>query len=238
MDQNKSTVNEIRDRFDHDVERFSNLDTGQATVPDSKYMWELVSQTASVVTPHAKDMLDLGCGAGNDSLYMLRQIPNMNVTLVDLSQPMLSRASQRLGDSFAGQVTTHQSDVRDFDMGENQYDIIVAGFVLHHLRSDEQWQMMSQNIHRALRVGGSFWLVDMFDYDQPDIQKAMWQRYGDFLIELDNEAYRDKVFAYIQKEDSPRPVGFVTDQLQKAGFNSVEILHKKLHFAAMGAIRK
>jgi tRNA (cmo5U34)-methyltransferase len=235
--QSKSTVEEIRDRFDHDVERFSNLDTGQATVPDSRYMWELVAQVASTVTPHARDMLDIGCGAGNDSLYMLGRIPNLNITLIDLSSPMLARAVERLREKTSGKIMSIQKDVRDVDMEQQRYDIIVAGFSLHHLRGDDEWAAMFEKIFAALRPGGSFWLVDMFEFDVPSMQQAMWQRYGDYLVELKDEAYRDKVFAYVQKEDSPRSTAFVTDQLRVAGFNCVEILHKKLHFAAMGAVK-
>ncbi len=45
----KSTVEEIRERFDHDVERFSNLETGQSATIDSPLMLEMVAEAASVV---------------------------------------------------------------------------------------------------------------------------------------------------------------------------------------------
>ena len=40
----KSTVEEIRKRFDADVERFSQLDTGQQAVIDAPLMLELISE--------------------------------------------------------------------------------------------------------------------------------------------------------------------------------------------------
>ena len=33
---NKSSIEEIKERFDNDVERFSNLDTGQLSTIDAK----------------------------------------------------------------------------------------------------------------------------------------------------------------------------------------------------------
>ena len=69
----KSTVNEIKERFDNDVERFSNLETGQQAVVDAPIMLELISELAASVKPDAKNMLDIGSGAGNNTISILRQ---------------------------------------------------------------------------------------------------------------------------------------------------------------------
>src|SRR5271154_4631406 len=92
----KSSVDQIRERFDKDVERFSNLETGQAATVDSPLCLELVTRAAGATTPGAKDLLDIGCGAGNYSLKMLQRLPGLNCTLVDLSRPMLDRAVERV----------------------------------------------------------------------------------------------------------------------------------------------
>src|SRR5208337_2328306 len=97
----KSTVNEIRQRFDADVERFSNLDTGQSATVDAPLALALVAQAAAVSTPHASRVLDVGCGAGNYTLKLLEQLPNLDVTLIDLSRPMLDRATARVRQSTA-----------------------------------------------------------------------------------------------------------------------------------------
>ena len=56
----KSTVDEIRQRFDADVERFSNLDTGQSATVDAPLAMALVAQAAAATTPHARHFLDVG----------------------------------------------------------------------------------------------------------------------------------------------------------------------------------
>src|SRR5436305_6935485 len=85
----KSTVDEIRRRFDGDVERFSNLETGQSATVDAPLAMALVARAAAATTPHARHVLDVACGAGNYTLKLLEQIPNLDVTLIDLSRPML-----------------------------------------------------------------------------------------------------------------------------------------------------
>jgi tRNA (cmo5U34)-methyltransferase len=45
------------------------------------------------------------------------------------------------------------------------------------------------------------------------------------------------VFAYIDKEDTPRPLLFQLDLLRRVGFAQVEVLHKNVCFAAFGACK-
>src|SRR3978361_1708776 len=102
----KSTVNEIRQRFDADVERFSTLETGQSATVDAPLAMALIAQAAAVTTPHARHVLDVGCGAGNYTLKLWEHLPNLDVTLIDLSQPMLERATERIKLATNGRIKT------------------------------------------------------------------------------------------------------------------------------------
>ena len=233
----KSTVDQIRERFDRDVDRFSNLETGQSATVDAPLMLELVSQAAAAVTPGARDLLDIGCGAGNYSLKLLQSLPGMNVTLVDLSRPMLDRAVDRVGAATGGQVRTVQGDIREIPLGAGSLDIITAAAVLHHLRTDAEWALVFAKCHAALRPGGSFWIADVVAHDDAAVQALMWARYGEYLEAFRDAAYREHVLAYVEQEDTPRSVMFQCDQLRAAGFAHVEILHKNGCFAAFGAVK-
>ena len=68
----KSSVEEIRSRFDNDVQRFSNLDTAQRTVIDAQHCLEIITGAVRHLTPNAKSYLDIGCGAGNYTLKLLQ----------------------------------------------------------------------------------------------------------------------------------------------------------------------
>ena len=233
----KSTVEEIRARFDADVERFSNLETGQSATVDARLAMELIAQAASSATPNAKAILDVGCGAGNYSLMLLQQLPNLDVSLLDLSRPMLDRAKERVQEKTGGAVTTIQGDVREADLGEATLDIIVASAVLHHLREEGEWRDVFGKFFRALRPGGSLWIFDLVESSIPAIQTLMWQRYGEYLADFKNEEYREQVFAYIDKEDTQRPLLLQIDLLREAGFSNVDVLHKNSCFAAFGAVK-
>lgn len=233
----KSTVEDIRLRFDNDVERFSNLDTGQAATMDAPLTMALATQAAAAVTPHARDVLDIGCGAGNYSLKLLEQLPGCNITLVDLSANMLAAAQRRVSAATHGHVNTRQGDVRQLDLGEQQYDIVMAAAVLHHLRTVDEWHAVFASVHRALRPGGSFWIVDLVTHCSEAVHALMWQRYGDYLTGLRDAAYRDHVLAYIEQEDTPRPLMEQLDLVRQVGFVHVDVLHKNNCFAAFGGVR-
>ena len=182
-------------------------------------------------------MLDIGCGAGNYTLKLLELVPELNVTLVDLSRPMLDRALQRISEATTANVTTIQADIRKLRLGEDRFDIILAAAIFHHLRTDAEWHDVFAKCYAALRPGGSLWISDLIEHANPAVQALMWQRYGAYLAGLKDEAYRDHVFAYVAKEDTPRPLPYQIDLLRSVGFSVVEILHKNGCFAAFGAIK-
>jgi ubiquinone/menaquinone biosynthesis C-methylase UbiE len=103
----KSTVEEIRRRFDADVERFSNLQTGQSAAVDSPLAMDLAAQAAAAVTPGARDLLDIGCGAGNYTLKLLEYLPKLHVT--DAGTGGAARAGSEGGECYdaAGRHPRH-----------------------------------------------------------------------------------------------------------------------------------
>jgi len=235
----KSSVEEIRDRFDQDVERFSNLETGQSATIDAPLALELIAEAAAATTPGAKEILDVGCGAGNYTLKLIASLPAVGgATLIDLSRPMLDRAVQRIGAAAPHvRATAIQGDIREIELGEDRFDVIVAAAVLHHLREDAEWVAVFRKFHRALRAGGSLWISDLVAHAMPAVQAMMWRRYGEYLTGLKGEKYRDEVFAYVQGEDTPRSLGFQMELLKGAGFGAVDVLHKNSCFGVIGAVK-
>jgi tRNA (cmo5U34)-methyltransferase len=234
----KSTTDEIRERFNHDVERFSNLETGQAATIDAPLAMELITKAAVVATPDIRRILDIGCGAGNNSIKLLREYPgDFDCDLCDLSKPMLEKAEERLAGETTGVIRTFHGDFRDQSLPESGYDVVLAAAVLHHLREDDDWERTFAKIYSLLRPGGSFWVTDLVIHESGEVHKLMWQRYAGYLTELGGKEYQEKVFAYIDKEDSPRPVTFQLELMKRVGFVKTELLHKNSCYAAFGGIK-
>jgi tRNA (cmo5U34)-methyltransferase len=234
---NKSTTEEIRDRFDRDVERFSNLETGQVSTIDAKISLELLTDAAREIVPSAVNLLDVGCGAGNYTLTMLSKIKGLHCTLIDLSRPMLERAFERVSSQTTGQVETIQGDIRTIELIANQFDIILAGAVLHHLRDDGDWESVFRKLYRILKPGGCLMVSDLITQENELLNHFIWEKYGAYLENLGGREYRTKVLDYVAKEDSPRSLNYQMALMKKVGFLHTEILHKNLCFAAFAAIK-
>lgn len=251
LDQ-KSTPEQIRARFDGDVERFSNLETGQSATIDAPLVMELLSQAALAINPAPRRMLDVGCGAGNNTLKILQSYPHVACDLLDLSGPMLERAQQRVSTATDKEVRTFQGDFRAVELEtegartslsgssivlEPGYDLIVAAAVLHHLRDDADWEQGFHKLYDLLAPGGALLVSDLVQHATPAVQALMWERYGQYLETLGGPEYRAKVFDYIEYEDSPRPLSWQLELLRRVGFKEVEVLHKNSVFAAFYAVK-
>ncbi len=233
----KSTIEEIKARFDSDVERFSNLETGQTSTVDAPLAMELITRAAVKSTANIDNVLDIGCGAGNNTIKLSQSVAPFNCDLVDLSPAMLEKAAERIAAANSGRIRKFQGDFRTIELPEAAYDVIIAAAVLHHLRDDRDWELTFARLYRLTASGGSVWITDLVSHEIEAVQNMMWRRYGRYLSSIGGESYRDKVFDYIDKEDSPRPVTYQLDLLRKAGFSRVELLHKNSCFAAFGAIK-
>jgi tRNA (cmo5U34)-methyltransferase len=233
----KSTVDEIRERFDNDVERFSNLDIGQVSAVDSKISLEIIAEAAKRLAPDAEDLLDIGCGAGNYTLKLLSKIPDMNCTLIDLSRPMLDRAAERIMPETGGKISAIQADIRNAVIPENSFDIIVASAVFHHLRDEDEWRRVFAKIYSALKPQGCLFVSDLISQENGALTDYFLEKYAVYLTEAGGEKYAQKVLEYSEKEDTPRSMTFQLDMMKNIGFKSIDVLHKNICFGAYCGIK-
>jgi len=236
--QIKSSPDSIRQNFDQQVERFSNIDTGQTTAIDSPLCMELVARSIALLNPNAKRVMDLGCGGGNYAVKVTSLLPDVDCTLIDLSANMLTKAEERVSANITGKVTAIQGDYRDIDLGENSYDVITAGTTLHHLREDQEWESVFVKVFKALKPDGTFWINDIVISETDEITQLMMDGW---LSELRKQISPEEIEMYMERyetEDTPRTLSYQLDLLKHVGFSETIILHKHFNFAAFGARKK
>ncbi len=231
----KSSPEAIRRNFDQQVERFSNIETGQTTAIDSPLCMELVARSAALLNPDATHVMDLGCGGGNYAVKVTSFLADVDCTLIDLSANMLAKAEQRVLENITGTVTAIQGDYRDIDLGENCYDVITAGTTLHHLREDQEWELVFGKVYRALKTGGTFWINDIVLGETDEINRMMLDGW---LSVLHKQVSPEEVEMYMERyesEDTPRTLSYQLDLLKQIGFAETIVLHKHFNFVAFGA---
>jgi len=83
-----------------------------------------MTQAAAAATPDIRRVLDIVCGAGNNTLKLLRATGGTAACdLCDLSLPMLERARERVSVETTGAVRTYQMD-RMREAGFSDIDVL------------------------------------------------------------------------------------------------------------------
>ena len=233
----KSSPEAIQKNFDQQVERFSNIETGQTTAIDSPLCMELVARSAALLNPDATSVMDLGCGGGNYAVKVTSLLHNVDCTLIDLSANMLAKAEVRVQENISGKVLAIQGDYRDIDLGTNQYDVITAGTTLHHLRDDEEWELVFTKVFKALKAGGTFWINDIVISETEEINTMMLSGWIDEMKKHHDEEEVKMYLNRYESEDTPRTLSYQLDLMKQVGFSETIVLHKHFNFAAFGAIK-
>ncbi len=107
------------------------------------------------------EILDLGCG---DAEVFFKLLPDISVSGykgVDSSTSALEVLTER----FSGKDVAFQlycQDMMDFLLScQEQFDIIIAGYCMHHLSSYEK-KCFLQMVYRCLREQGLLFIYDVF----------------------------------------------------------------------------
>jgi tRNA (cmo5U34)-methyltransferase len=127
--------------------------------------------------------------------------------------------------------------MRNLNLPGKHFDIILAAATLHHLRDDDDWELMFNKIYKALKPGGSFWISDLVAHHSERINQLFEDKYSNYLDTLGGPEYRRKVLDYVHYEDTPRSLNYQLALLAKVGFSNIDVLHKNSSFAAFGAIK-
>ncbi|MDR0704549.1 MAG: class I SAM-dependent methyltransferase [Planctomycetaceae bacterium] len=237
LHQEKISIDELRRQFDGEVDRFSNERTGQTSSVDAPLILSIFETSIARMYPNAQRLLDVGCGAGNFSLRITRKLPQLKLTLLDLSSKMLQKAQERiLAEHFVVEETI-QSDIAHAELPDSKFDIVVAAASLHHLRERQDWKNVFGQIYRSLIPGGSFWMSDLIRHENETIELLQKERYAEYLCGLRDQSYQQHVFEYIDRSDTPETLEFLLRTLEESGFRQIDIIHKNIVFAALVAVK-
>ena len=187
--------------------------------------------TALNLIPFERDasirVLDLGAGTGVLSALIAEAFPHAQLTLVDISEGMLSQARRR----FASDATRFH--FRALDLAKEplcgRYEAVVSALAIHHV-SDEVKQDLFGNIHDVLCDGGVLINADQVLGATPEIDeqyKAAWLRQvrEQGVAEDDLAAARERM-----KEDEMSTLSSQIEQLEGIGFRMVNCWYKNYGF--------
>ena len=107
-------------------------------------------------------VLDAGCGAGRNLVYLLRS--GFEVCGVDESSEAIAQVRRMAGQEADGRSRRQEDEQGNFRVEsvekmsweDESFDVVLSSAVLHFARSEEQWQAMMNEMWRVLKPGGIF----------------------------------------------------------------------------------
>jgi len=145
------------------------------------------------------EILELGCGPGNITQYLLSKNPNYNVFGIDLSESMIALA--RINNSNAKFETM---DCRDISQLNLKYDAIMCGFCLPYLSKIETKKLI-HDANDLLKPNGVMYISTMEDdYNKSGLQGP-------------SSGGPDKIYIYYHHRE------YLTQMLNECSFNIIDL---------------
>lgn len=99
----------------------------------------------------SKRILDLGGGTGLELIHIFELFPNIQVTVIDITENMLEKLKER---DFSKNVTTICGDFFEVEF-DRDYDAVISTSALHHFKYQEKKELYKK-IFNCLKNNGQF----------------------------------------------------------------------------------
>ncbi|MEQ1949539.1 MAG: class I SAM-dependent methyltransferase [Bryobacteraceae bacterium] len=178
------------------------------------------------------EVLDLGAGTGLLSAWVLEGFPNARIRLVDLSEPMLSRARERFANRTPSPTTQPTMSVLDYAHSplDGPYDAIVSALSIHHLTDDLKRDLYAR-IFTALRPGGVFINADQVLGPTPELETEYQQTWYNDARALGATDEELNAALIRMREDRSALLDAQLQWLNEIGFQAVDCWFKEARFA-------
>ena len=109
--------------------------------------------------PEGANVIDLGCGAGLDSLIASRLMgPHGSITGVDFSEAMLTRARQAAAEAGATNIEFVRADAEALPLEDGSVDVALVNGIFNLNPARE---VVFRELARVVRAGGSVYAAEL-----------------------------------------------------------------------------
>jgi tRNA (cmo5U34)-methyltransferase len=181
-----------------------------------------------------KNILDLGCGNGNVTSRLLQFFPESYFTLLDASQEMINFCKEQFK---AYHVEYVESYFKDYKFKNEHYDLITAGFSLHHCNPEEK-KILFRNIKTSLKKGGIFACSDLMINKSKPEHLVLLNKWESFVYKSFPNGEKWKwLMEHYSEFDKPDDYNDQKQWLKEVGFNDIRIPTGDSYWAHIQAIK-
>jgi len=131
-------------------------------------------------------ILDSGCGFGTVMIEVARAFPEVDITGIDLSEPLLELGNELIKEAgLEHKINLRKDDVHQLKDVDNHYDLVINSYMLHLV---EDPVTMLNEIERVTKPEGKILITDL---------RRIWL--GLFYKKLKTTLTLDEAMAIIEK---------------------------------------
>ena len=177
---------------------------------DKKHLEFMEGKTkiSTLLDNDVKKVLDLGAGTGLELIPIFEKFPDIEITVVDLTEKMLAVLKERFKDK---DINIIRGDFFEVDLGGN-YDAVISSAALHHFDEKDKLALFKK-AYDALKKGGQFINNDHYAASQEEQDRL-----------LDEYISNPNLRAHM---DTPLTIDNEKRLLELAGFKDVNSLEEK-----------
>lgn len=161
-------------------------------------------------------VLDVGCGTGDDLIYLARHFSGLKLTGVDGDPKVLQLArdkAKKQGLKISWQVSLAES----LPIATNSFDVVWSSLMLHHLPSEYKVKALKE-MRRVLKPSGQLYLIDFGKINNFLLRKFYWIQ---TMLEPVADHFSGKLSQYIRS----------------AGFQKLEEFKLLFHVSLFSAVK-
>jgi SAM-dependent methyltransferase len=143
---------EIHDEQLKDVARYIELNAG-ARYEDQLATIENIFEMLQQFRPLERNSRILEIGVGNGWLQIYGKKQGYDIKGIEISRQLIDLARHNAAKAGVD-VDVSLGNIETLDIGNNEYDAIIASSVFEHV---ERWEPALERVYRALKPGGVFW---------------------------------------------------------------------------------
>jgi len=189
------------DRYEETFRVWNKL----AALYESKFMYfDLYNDTyddlCNMIAPPGARVLEIACGPGNITRYLLDKRPDLKIEAIDIAPDMIQLAKKN-----NPEASFELMDCRDIAKLNGPFDAIVCGFCMPYLSPEDVARLVA-DVAGLLNKNGIFYGSTIAD---------KYERSG-----YETSSSGDRVFVYYHEQE------FLEAELTKSGFEVKRIYHK------------
>lgn len=224
-DDNRSKSEQVREMFDSIAPAYDFMNRAMTFGIDK--LWR--AKAVKMIRNHSpRQILDIATGTGDLAIKLARELPEVKITGVDLSEGMIEIGRKKVTEAGLDErVEMMTGDCLSLPMADDSYDCVT---VAYGVRNFERLLQGYREMLRVLRPGGMLCVIEL-STPTSAIVKPLYKIYTRYIIPAVGRMVSKDVCAYSYLPESIAAVPQGEDMLaimREAGFTDTR--HRPLTF--------